>query len=167
MRENRIGLFPYTPATLMLFGLREALRMLVDEEGLEKVYARHRRLADGVRAAVAGWGLSTVCEDSRYASNTITAVRTPAGFDSNELLKHARERYGLSLGGGIGQLNGQAIRIGHLGSLNELEVLGTIGGVELAFADLGVSVEMGSGLLAAQRSFSRKAVGVPELVAAS
>jgi alanine-glyoxylate transaminase / serine-glyoxylate transaminase / serine-pyruvate transaminase len=155
MRENRIGLFPYTPATLMLFGLREALRMLVDEEGLENVYARHRRLADGVRAAVAGWGLESVCEDPANASNTITAVRTPAGVDSNELTKHARERYELSLGGGIGKLNGQAFRIGHLGALNELEVIATIGGIELSMADLGLGVEPGSGLLACQKSFLR------------
>jgi alanine-glyoxylate transaminase / serine-glyoxylate transaminase / serine-pyruvate transaminase len=169
MRENRWGLFPYTPATLMLFGLREALRMLVDEEGLDNVYARHQRLADGVRAAVRGWGLPFVCEDPSTASNTITAVRTPAGVDSNELLKHARERYALSLGGGIGQLNGQAFRIGHLGSLNELEVLGTIGGIELACADLGIDVEMGSGLLASQRAFSQSAArsqSVPSLAAA-
>jgi alanine-glyoxylate transaminase/serine-glyoxylate transaminase/serine-pyruvate transaminase len=152
MRENRIGLFPYTPATLMLFGLREALRML-DEEGLEAVYARHARLASGVRAAVAAWGLTTVCEDPANASNTITAVHTPEGVDSNELLKHARERYDLGLGGGIGELNGVAFRIGHLGSLNELEVLATIGGIELAFADLGIGVETGSGLLACQRAF--------------
>jgi alanine-glyoxylate transaminase/serine-glyoxylate transaminase/serine-pyruvate transaminase len=163
MRENRIGLFPYTPATLMLFGLREALRMLVDEEGLDNVYARHRRLANGVRAAVAGWGLATVCEDPSFASNTITAVRTPAGVDSNELLRYARETYQLSLGGGIGQLNGQAFRIGHLGALNELEVLATIGGTELAFADLGIGVELGSGLVEAQRSFSR--ARVPALAA--
>jgi alanine-glyoxylate transaminase / serine-glyoxylate transaminase / serine-pyruvate transaminase len=155
MRENRIGLFPYTPATLMLFGLREALRMLVDEEGLENVYARHRRLADGVRAAVAGWGLEPVCEDPANASNTITAVRVPAGVDSNELTKHARERYELSLGGGIGQLNGQAFRIGHLGALNELEVMATIGGIELSMADLGLGIEPGSGLLACQKSFLR------------
>jgi alanine-glyoxylate transaminase/serine-glyoxylate transaminase/serine-pyruvate transaminase len=153
MRENRIGLFPYTPATLMLFGLREALRMLVDEEGLENVFARHARLAEGVRAAVRAWGLPFVCEDPSTASNTITAVRTPPGVDSNELLKHARERYALSLGGGIGELNGRAFRIGHLGSLNELEVLGTIGGIELACADMGVDVETGSGLLACQRAF--------------
>jgi alanine-glyoxylate transaminase/serine-glyoxylate transaminase/serine-pyruvate transaminase len=159
MRENRIGLFPYTPATLMLFGLREALRMLVDEEGLDAVYARHRRLADGVRAAVQGWGLATVCEQPQNASNTITAVRVPPGVDSNELVKCAREGYALSLGGGIGELSGLAFRIGHLGSLNELEVLGTIGGIELAFADLGIAVEPGSGLLAAQRSFVRRASG--------
>jgi len=166
MRENRIGLFPYTPATLMLFGLREALRMLVEEEGLSNVYARHARLASAVRAAVHGWGLSTVCEDPSTASNTITAVRTPAGVDSNELLKHARERYGLSLGGGIGQLSGQAFRIGHLGSLNELEVLGTLGGIELSFADLGIDVEMGSGLLAAQRAFTSAPARVPAFAAA-
>jgi alanine-glyoxylate transaminase/serine-glyoxylate transaminase/serine-pyruvate transaminase len=171
MRENRIGLFPYTPATLMLFGLREALRMLVDEEGLEHVYARHQRLADGVRSAVRAWGLQTVCEQPANASNTITAVRTPAGVDSNELLKHARERYSLSLGGGIGELAGQAFRIGHLGSLNELEVLGMIGGTELAFADLGLGVTPGSGLVACQASFLKdnlaraKGVEAPALAA--
>jgi alanine-glyoxylate transaminase/serine-glyoxylate transaminase/serine-pyruvate transaminase len=153
MRENRIGLFPYTPATLMLFGLREALRMLVDEEGLEAVYARHKRLADGVRAAVTAWGLPFVCEQLETASNTITAVRVPDGVDSNELLKLARERFQLSLGGGIGELSGHAFRIGHLGALNELEVLATLGGIELAFAEFGLDIELGSGLLAAQRTF--------------
>ena len=171
MRENRMGLFPYTPATAMLFGLRESLRMLVDEEGLENVYTRHAHLADGVRAAVRGWGLATVCEDPRTASNTITAVRVPEGVDANELMKHARERYGLSLGGGIGQLNGRAFRIGHLGSLNELEVLGTLGGVELTFADLGLDVELGSGVVAAQRTFAAQSADstrralTPELAA--
>jgi alanine-glyoxylate transaminase/serine-glyoxylate transaminase/serine-pyruvate transaminase len=160
MRENRWGLFPYTPATLMLFGLRESLRMLVDEEGLPNVYARHARLASAVRAAVNAWGLSTVCEDPARASNSITAVRVPAGVDSNELTRYARERYQLSLGGGIGQLSGQAFRIGHLGALNELEVLGTLGGIELAFADLGIAIEMGSGLVAAQKAF-RAEVAAP------
>ncbi len=164
MRENRIGLFPYTPATLMLFGLREALRMLVDEEGLEHVYARHARLASTVRAAVAGWGLETVCEDPARASNTITAVRVPAGVDSNELLKHAREKYQLSLGGGIGQLNGHAFRIGHLGALNELEVLATLAGVELTFADLDIDVDLGSGVLAAQRAILEAARPAAALV---
>jgi alanine-glyoxylate transaminase/serine-glyoxylate transaminase/serine-pyruvate transaminase len=152
MQENRIGLFPYTPATLMLFGLREALRMLVDEEGLRAVYERHRRLADAVRAAVRGWGLPMVCERPENASNSITAVRVPQGVDSNELTRVARERYQLSLGGGIGELSGVAFRIGHLGALNELEVLATIGGVELTFAEMGLDIEPGSGLLAAQRT---------------
>jgi len=153
LRENRGGLFPYTPATLLLFGLREAIRMLVDEEGLEAVYARHARMAEAVRAAVAAWGLQTVCERPEDASNTITAVRVPEGLDSNDVTRFASENYGLSLGGGIGELNGKAFRIGHLGSLNELEVLGTLGGVEMTFIELGLEIELGSGLLAAQRSF--------------
>jgi alanine-glyoxylate transaminase/serine-glyoxylate transaminase/serine-pyruvate transaminase len=152
MRENRIGLFPYTPATLMLFGLREALRMLVEEEGLPAVYARHRRLAEAVRAAVDAWDLQTVCEDPATASNTITAVRVPVDLDSNDVTRHARERYGLSLGGGIGALSGLAFRIGHLGALNELEVLATLGGIELTFADMDHDLGLGSGLVAAQQS---------------
>ena len=153
MRENRIGLFPYTPATLMLFGLREALTMLVDEEGLDNVYARHAHLAGAVRAAVRAWGLPIVCEDPTCYSNTITTVRVPEGVDSNEFTTHARERYSLSLGGGIGELSGTAFRIGHLGALNELEVMATIGGTELAFADMGIDVKPGSGLVACQRAF--------------
>jgi alanine-glyoxylate transaminase/serine-glyoxylate transaminase/serine-pyruvate transaminase len=168
MRENRIGLFPYTPATLMLFGLREALRMLVDEETLPAVYERHARLADAVRAAVRAWGLPMVCEQPANASNTITAVRVPQGVDSNELTRVARERFQLSLGGGIGELSGVAFRIGHLGALNELEVLATIGGIELAFAELGVDIELGRGLLAAQRTFlPASAASTPALVGAS
>jgi alanine-glyoxylate transaminase/serine-glyoxylate transaminase/serine-pyruvate transaminase len=166
MRENRMGLFPYTPATLMLFGLREALMQLVEEEGLPNVYARHARLAGAVRAAVKAWGLPIVCEDPACYSNTITTVRVPASVDSNELTRHARETYSLSLGGGIGELSGVAFRIGHLGALNELEVLATIGGTELTFADLGLdSVTPGSGLLAAQKTFLK--AGVPAALAAA
>jgi alanine-glyoxylate transaminase/serine-glyoxylate transaminase/serine-pyruvate transaminase len=161
IRENRIGLFPYTPATLMLFGLREALTMLVDEEGLENVYARHARLASAVRAAVQAWRLPIVCEDPTCYSNTITTVRVPEGVDSNELTRYARERYSLSLGGGIGELNGTAIRIGHLGALNELEVMAVIGGCELTFSDLGLDVEPGSGLVACQRAFLGSGVREP------
>jgi alanine-glyoxylate transaminase/serine-glyoxylate transaminase/serine-pyruvate transaminase len=167
MRENRIGLFPYTPATLMLFGLRESLKMLVDEEGLPAVFARHARLGSAVRAAVRAWGLPIVCKDPRYYSNSITAVRMPPGVDSNELVRHAREQYNLSLGGGIGQLGGVAIRLGHLGSLNELEVLGMIGGTELAFAELGVDVAVGSGLVAAQRSFLQGTPAESKVLAAA
>jgi alanine-glyoxylate transaminase / serine-glyoxylate transaminase / serine-pyruvate transaminase len=162
MRENRIGLFPYTPATSMLFGLREALVMLTEDEGLAAVYARHKRLADGVRAAVKAWGLPMVCEDPATCSNTITAVRVPESIDSDALQRHARERYSLSLGGGIGQLAGSAFRIGHLGALNELEVLAIIGGCELTFADLGMDVELGSGLLACQRAFAGRPSASPQ-----
>ena len=137
----------------MLFGLREALVLLTEDEGLPAVFARHKRLAEGVRAAVQAWGLPMVCEDPATYSNTITAVRVPETIDSDVVTRHARDRYSLSLGGGIGQLSGSAFRIGHLGALNELEVLATIGGVEMTFADLGIDVEVGSGLLACQNSF--------------
>ncbi len=157
LRDNRIGLFPYTPATLMLFGLREALTMLVDEEGLDAVFARHRRLADGVRAAVRAWGLPLVCEQPAFYSDTITAVRVPHDADANLLLQHARERYNLSLGTGLGQLNGRAFRIGHLGALNELEVLAVVGGTELALNDCGVAIELGTGLTACQRTLATAA----------
>jgi alanine-glyoxylate transaminase / serine-glyoxylate transaminase / serine-pyruvate transaminase len=170
LAENRIGLFPYTPATLMLFGLRESLKMLLEEEGLEAVFARHRRLAEGVRAAVKAWGLPIVCERPANYSNTITAVRLPEGFDSVRLIQHAHDRYGLSLGSGLGELRGKAFRIGHLGSLNELEVLATIGGVELTFKDLGVPVTPGTGLVAAQQRFLQpeaEPAPAPELVAAT
>jgi alanine-glyoxylate transaminase/serine-glyoxylate transaminase/serine-pyruvate transaminase len=107
-----------------------------------------------------------VCEDPATASNTITAVRTPAGVDSNDLLKHGRDRYALSLGGGIGELNGQAFRIGHLGSLNELEVMGMIGGIELVFADQQLGVKPGAGLLACQASFVAASAAKPPAVPA-
>jgi alanine-glyoxylate transaminase/serine-glyoxylate transaminase/serine-pyruvate transaminase len=170
LRENRIGLFPYTPATLMLFGLRESLKMLIEEEGLDAVFARHTRLAEGVRAAVKAWGLPIVCEQPASYSNSITAVRVPAGFDSNELVQHAHDRYSLSLGSGIGELRGRAFRIGHLGALNELEVLATIGGCEMTFKDMGIPVTPGTGLLAAQQSFMQpvaEPVRAAELVASA
>ena len=157
LRENAAGFFPYTPATLLLFGLRESLAMLLDEEGLEAVFARHQRLAEGVRAAVAAWGLATVCEDPAFASNTITAVAMPAESGGNAVIAAARERFGLSLWIGLGRLNDKAFRIGHLGSLNELEVLATLGGVEMALHEVGVPIQLGAGVAAAQRRFTTAA----------
>jgi alanine-glyoxylate transaminase/serine-glyoxylate transaminase/serine-pyruvate transaminase len=156
LRDNAAGFFPYTPATLLLFGLREALVMLVEEEGLENVYARHERLASGVRAAVRAWagaGCGILCESETHHSPTLTAVTMPSGIDSDTVIRHARERFGLSLGVGLGQIKGKVLRIGHLGALNELEVLGTLGGVELALRECGVRLELGSGVAAAQRAF--------------
>jgi alanine-glyoxylate transaminase/serine-glyoxylate transaminase/serine-pyruvate transaminase len=160
--DNAAGFYPYTPATLLLFGLREAVTMLL-EEGLDAVFVRHERLAGGVRAAVAAWGLDNLCEDPREVSNSLTAVVTPEGIDSGEVMRIARERYDLALGVGLGRIRGKVFRIGHLGALNELEVLGTLGGVELALAEAGVPVELGSGVAAAQRSFvaGRQAVAAP------
>jgi alanine-glyoxylate transaminase/serine-glyoxylate transaminase/serine-pyruvate transaminase len=166
--DNANGFFPYTPATLLLFGLREAMMMLL-EEGLENVFARHQRLADGVRAAVDAWGLRNLCQNPAEVSNSLTAVVVPEGTDAGEVMRIARERYDLALGVGLGRIRGKAFRIGHLGSLNELEVLGTLGGVELALAEAGIPIELGSGVAAAQRSFGagRQAVAAATPVAAA
>jgi alanine-glyoxylate transaminase / serine-glyoxylate transaminase / serine-pyruvate transaminase len=156
LRDNANGFFPYTPATLLLFGLREALRMLVDEEGLERVYARHLRLAAGVQAAVDAWapaGVRLLPEQLGTASPTLTAITMPEGTDSDAVIRHARERFGLSLGVGLGQIKGKVLRIGHLGALNELEVIGTLGGLELALKESGLSIELGVGVAACQRTF--------------
>ena len=160
--DNANGFYPYTPATLLLFGLREATTMLL-EEGLDDVFGRHERLASGVRAAVAAWGLDNLCENPDEVSNSLTAVVTPEGIDSGEVMKVARERYDLALGVGLGRVRGKIFRIGHLGALNELEVLGTLGGVEMALIESGVKIELGAGVAAAQRSFvaGRQAVATP------
>jgi alanine-glyoxylate transaminase/serine-glyoxylate transaminase/serine-pyruvate transaminase len=160
--DNANGFFPYTPATLLLFGLREAVTMLL-EEGLDDVFGRHERLANGVRAAVDAWGLKNLCENPEEVSNSLTTVVTPEGVDSADVMKVAREQYGLALGVGLGRIRGKVFRIGHLGALNELEVLATLGGVEMALAGAGIPVEFGSGVAAAQQSFvaGRQAVATP------
>jgi alanine-glyoxylate transaminase/serine-glyoxylate transaminase/serine-pyruvate transaminase len=155
LRDNAAGFFPYTPATQMLFGLRTALEMLVDEEGLDQVFARHQRLASGVRAAVAAWGLSVLCENPEFSSQTLTAVVVPNEIRSGDVVDHARERYGLSLGVGLGQLKDRVFRIGHVGSLNELEVLGMLAVLEMTFVELGVPIHVGAGVQACQGAFLR------------
>jgi alanine-glyoxylate transaminase/serine-glyoxylate transaminase/serine-pyruvate transaminase len=152
LEDNAAGFFPYTPATLLLFGLREALDILLSE-GLENVFARHRRLAEGVRAAVHAWRLGILCEEPEAYSDTLTAVVMPEGLDSNALIARARDRFDLSLGVGLGRLRGKVFRIGHLGSLNELEVLATIGGVEMALRESGHTIALGSGAAAAEDRF--------------
>lgn len=166
LRDNAAGFFPYTPATLLLFGLREALQMLVVEEGLDAVYARHRSLAEGVRAAVGAWNLAPLCEQPACYSNTLTAVVMPEGIDSDTVIRRALERFGLSLGVGLGRIKGRVLRIGHLGALNELEVLATLGGVELALLESGVPLELGSGVAACQRLFTRQPAATPSGVPA-
>jgi alanine-glyoxylate transaminase/serine-glyoxylate transaminase/serine-pyruvate transaminase len=170
LRDNAAGFFPYTPATLLLFGLREALVMLVEEEGLENVYARHTRLAGAVRAAVRAWssaGCGILCDSDPHHSPTLTAVTVPSMLDSDAVIKHARERFGLSLGVGLGQVKGKLFRIGHLGALNELEVLGTLGGVELTLREIGLHITLGSGVAAAQQSFVRATDSAPPTNGAS
>jgi alanine-glyoxylate transaminase / serine-glyoxylate transaminase / serine-pyruvate transaminase len=152
LEDNASGFYPYTPATLLLFGLREALAMLF-EEGLDNVFARHHRLASGVRAAVHAWGLSILCKNPREYSNTLTAVVMPDGYDSQMVIDRARDNFGLDLGVGLGQIRGRVFRIGHLGALNELEVLAALAGVEMALVECGLPVRLGGGVEACQRVF--------------
>jgi alanine-glyoxylate transaminase/serine-glyoxylate transaminase/serine-pyruvate transaminase len=160
MRSNAGGYFPYTPALALLFGLQESLAILF-EEGLDKVYARHRRLAAGVRAAVASWGLELCARQPECWSDSVSAVVVPGGSDATEVVDIAFRRYNLSLGAGLGQLAGKVFRIGHLGDLNELMVLGALGGTEMAMADAGIGVEIGAGVAAAAASFRQTAGPLP------
>jgi alanine-glyoxylate transaminase/serine-glyoxylate transaminase/serine-pyruvate transaminase len=145
------GYFPATPPTLEMYGLREALRML-NEEGLENVYRRHARLAEGVRRAVEAWDMAFLCHERGRMSNSLTAVVCETA-NTDELLRLSEAHLNLSLGAGLARLKGKVFRIGHLGALNELEVLATLGGVELALDMAGEKVELGSGVAAAQRWF--------------
>ena len=149
LERNKRGEYPYTPATMLLFGLEEALRML-NEEGLENVFGRHARLGEACRRAVRALGLALLCRDPTQYSNTLTAVVMPKGFDSDELIRLAYRRLELSLGVGLGAVKGKVFRIGHLGGVNELDLLGGLAGVEMALAELGVPVTLGAGLGAAQ-----------------
>jgi alanine-glyoxylate transaminase/serine-glyoxylate transaminase/serine-pyruvate transaminase len=133
------GLFPYTPATNLLFGLREALA-LFDEEGLPAVFARHARHAEATRRAVRGWGLDIVCRNPDHYSSTLTGVLVPDGHDADLVRTVILERYNMSLGAGLGRLATRAFRIGHLGHLGDLELAGTLCGVEMGLAQAGVPI---------------------------
>jgi len=141
-----------TPALPMLHGLREALN-IIDEEGLENVFARHHRLGSGARAAVKAWGLKLCAKEPKWHSDTVTAIMVPAGFDGADVIDVAYRRYNLALGAGLSQVAGKLFRIGHLGDLNELMLLGAIAGAEMAMRDTGIEVELGSGVAAAQAEF--------------
>ena len=130
LEQNRSGFFPYTPATNLLYGLREALRIL-HEEGLPNVFRRHLRLAEATRAAVQAWGLEIVCEEPLEYSNSLTAVFTPQGYSADELRKVILENFDMALGTGLGKLAGKIFRIGHLGSFNDLMLAGTLSGIEM------------------------------------
>jgi alanine-glyoxylate transaminase / serine-glyoxylate transaminase / serine-pyruvate transaminase len=137
LKPNRNGFFPYTPATNLLYALREALHML-REEGLPNVFRRHERHAAATRAAVQAWGLQIVCEDPREYSNSLTAVFTPEGFDADQLRSIILENFDMSLGAGLSKLAGKVFRIGHLGSFNDLMLAGTLSGVEMGLTLAGV-----------------------------
>ncbi len=151
-KANATGYFPYTPPLPLLYGLREALRCL-EEEGLEQVFARHRRLADGARAAVRAWGLTLCAKEPKWHSDTVSAVMVPEGINGAEVISLAYRRYNLALGAGLSKVAGKLFRIGHLGDLNELMLLGALSGAEMAMRDAGIRIEPGSGVAAAQEHF--------------
>ena len=139
--NGKSGYFPYTPATNLLYGLREALTMLLDEEGLDAVFARHQRHAEAARRAVRAWGLEVFALDPREYSGSLTAVLMPAGHDADRLRKIILEAFDMSLGTGLTKLGGKVFRIGHLGDFNDLTLMGTLAGVEMGLALAGVPVK--------------------------
>jgi alanine-glyoxylate transaminase / serine-glyoxylate transaminase / serine-pyruvate transaminase len=152
LKPNRSGFFPYTPPTNLLYGLREALRMLQDE-GLANVFRRHDRHAEATRAAVRAWGLEIVCEDPREYSSSLTAVFTPQGHDADKLRSVILENFDMSLGAGLSKFAGKVFRIGHLGSFNDLMLAGTLCGVEMGLRLAGVPHKEG-GVMAALNSLA-------------
>ena len=151
---NDTGYFPYTPATTLLRGLRHSLDMLM-AEGLENVFARHHRIAEGVRQGVAGWGLELCARDPKWYSDTVSAICVPDGYDAAEVVKIAYYRHKVSLGAGLSKVAGKVFRIGHLGEVNEVMALSALAGAELALHDAGIPIEFGSGVAAAQRYYSQ------------
>ena len=137
LAANQTGFFPYTPATNLLYGLREAL-ILLREEGLEKVFQRHTRHGEATRRAVRAWGLELNCADEREYSNALTAVLLPEGHDEAKLRARILERFDMSLGQGLGKVRGKLFRIGHLGDFNDLTLCGTLCGVEMGLGLAGV-----------------------------
>ena len=137
LAANKNGFFPYTPATNLLYGLREALRML-EEEGWQNVFARHARHAEATRRAVRAWNLEILCAAPDEYSNTLTAVMMPEGHDADALRNIILDAFDMSLGMGLGKLAGKIFRIGHLGDFNDLMLAGTLCGVEMGLALAGV-----------------------------
>lgn len=164
IRANDAGYFPYTPATQLLRGLRASL-YLIAEEGLENIFARHHRLAEGVRKAVDAWGLKLCAKAPKWHSDTVSAILVPDGVDSGDVVKRAYQKYQTALGGGLNKVIGKVFRIGHLGWLNEVMVLASLSAAEMALLDCGVRLAPGSGVGAAIQHF-RASAAVPVAEAA-
>jgi len=157
---NAGGYFPYTPALPMLYGLRESLTIL-HEEGLENVFARHHRLAEGTRRAVKAWGLELCAKAPQWYSDTVSAIMVPPGFNGADVIDTAYRRYNLALGAGLARVAGKLFRIGHLGDLNELMLAGALVGAEMAMRDVGIQVTPGSGVAAAEEYWRSTAAPLP------
>ncbi len=163
---NVTGYFPYTPATNLMRGLRCSLDLLL-AEGLDNVFARHHRMAQGVRRAVAAWGLDLCASDPATASDTVSAIVVPQGVDSAAVVRAAYAHYGLSLGVGLANVAGRVFRIGHLGQVSELMLLSAIAGAEMALLDAGAGIELGAGVAAAQAFYRDTAPAKPALAEAA
>ena len=158
LASNETGYFPYTPATNLLYGLRESLRMLVHEEGLPNVFARHARLAEAARRAVQAWGLELCAARPDEYSHTVTTVLMPQGADADALRRVILDQFDMSLGTGLGRLKGRAFRLGHLGDFNELMLAGMLCGVEMGLTLAGVPFRKG-GVGAAMAYLTESAAG--------
>ncbi|MEM7428718.1 MAG: aminotransferase class V-fold PLP-dependent enzyme [Pseudomonadota bacterium] len=150
---NDGGYFPYTPPTQLFHGLRESIAML-EEEGLENVFRRHRRLAEGVRAGIAAWEGCELCASApKWYSDTVSAIVVPKEIDAKDVIRIGYEKYRTSFGSGLTKVMGKVFRIGHLGDLNEVMCLAALGSAEMALIDAGAKIELGAGVAAAQRHF--------------
>jgi alanine-glyoxylate transaminase/serine-glyoxylate transaminase/serine-pyruvate transaminase len=149
LKSNDLGYFPYTPSIPMLHGLRAALDLLFAET-LPQVFARHHRLAEGVRRGVDALGLSLCALGPQWHSDTVTAIRTPEGVDSTEVCRIGYYRYRTAFGAGLSKVAGKVFRIGHLGDLNEVMCLAALASAEMSLADAGAKIELGTGVAAAQ-----------------
>ncbi|MEM7017715.1 MAG: aminotransferase class V-fold PLP-dependent enzyme [Pseudomonadota bacterium] len=157
---NKDGFFPYTPSVPMLRGLRASLDLLL-EEGLENVYARHYRLAEGVRRAVKAWGLKSCAARPKWQSDTVTAILAPPSVNAAEVIHIAYHRYNISLGAGLSKVAGKVFRIGHLGDNNDVRMMAALGGVEMAMRDAGIRIKPGSGTGAACEYYRSTAKAIP------
>jgi len=160
VKANAAGNFPYTPSIPLLYGLRESIA-LMKEQTIEEVWARHERMGNATRAAVDAWGLKLLCKDPRWNSNALTVVEVPKEIDSNDIVKTAYCKYNLTIGVGLSEVNGKVFRIGHLGDMNEISMLGAIGGVEMVLNDVGLKVPFGSGVGAAAAYFQKTSTVIP------
>jgi len=150
MARNYVnGGYPYTPAVGLLNGLKLSTELLL-AEGLDNVFARHRRIASGIRAAVKAWGLELCAQSEDLYSDTVSAIRTPEGFNASDIVSHAARKYDIAFGVGLGDVAGKVFRIGHLGSLTDVMALSGIAAAEMAMVDLGLGIKLGSGVAAAQ-----------------
>ncbi len=156
INTNKDGFFPYTPSVPMLRGLRAALDLLLDE-GLENVFKRHHRLAEGVRLAVKAWGLKPCAKAPKWYSDTVTAIEVPPSVNAAEVIHIAYHRYNVSLGAGLSKVAGKVFRIGHLGDNNEARMMAALGTVEMAMNDAGMRIKPGSGVAAAEEYYRKTA----------